>query len=358
MLVFRWDYIMTTLPTISWLDNPEKVVADALRQYGLSATRLTRLSSTSNGVFRVGTGDSDFVLRLHRFSNQEIEAAEWASNIASELQWLQALSRDTELDVPHPLANRDGGLVTLVDSGEDKPVLCSVLGWMDGRFYNRGLRPGHLAKVGALTARLHNYSESGRFVPPAGFNRGRADGIDGPNKYSEFPPMQSDVGGVVDYLGRLCGELGGELGKMITTSAERVWSDLDELGMGNDRFGLIHADIHQWNYLFGQGKVKLIDFDNVGYAHYLYDFAVILNNVLDRPHYGALRDAMLQGYQTVRPLPANYRRYIRSLIALRNLQLIQWTLIWPAGSVERKQRWYDVEESLAHLRGYMENEEW
>ncbi len=348
---------MFTPTKITWLHQPQKIVAEALAQYGLSATRLTQMSSTSNAVFRVATVDGNFVLRLHRFSNQNIEAAGWTSNIASELLWLQALSRDTDLDVPHPLTNQQGELVTLIDTDEDKPVLCSALMWMDGRFYNKGLRPIHLAKIGTLTASLHNYSASGQFVPPPGFNRDRADAIDGPTRYSEFPPMQSDVRDVVDYLGRLCSELDAALGKMITASAERVWADLEEFGMGSDRFGLIHADIHQWNYMFWQGKAKLIDFNNVGYAHYLYDFSVILNNLVDRADYAVLRDAALQAYQRTRPLPTNHRRYIRSLIALRNLQLIQWTLIWPAGSIERKQRWYDVEESLTHLRLYAANED-
>ncbi|PZR99044.1 MAG: hypothetical protein DLM69_07830 [Candidatus Chloroheliales bacterium] len=347
---------MTTSTKITWLHNPHKVVSAALQHYALNATRLAPMSSTSNAVFRVATADGDFTLRLHRFDETGIETTEWLKYITSELLWLQALSRDTDLNVPHPLANQYGELVTLIDTDEDKQVFCSALGWMEGRFYNAGLRPAHLERMGELTARLHNYSESGQFVPPPDFYRDRADALDGPNKNFEFPPMQSDVREAADYLNRLCSVFDAAVGKIVVAAIEQVWSDLGDFGMDNDRFGLIHADIHQWNYMFWQGKPKLIDFNNVGYAHYLYDFSVILNNLLDRDDYAVLRDATLQGYQRIRPLPANHRRYMRSLIALRNLQLIQWTLIWPVGSLERKQRWYDVEESLRHLRLYVANE--
>ncbi len=348
---------MSKPPKITWLHHPLQVVADALAQYGLSATRLTPMSSTSNAVFRVGTARGDFVLRLHHFGEGGIEDTEWVKYVTSELLWLQALSRDTDLDVPHPLTNQHGELVTLVDTAEDKPILCSVLGWMEGRFYNAGLRAAHLQKIGELVAHLHNYSESGQFVPSPDFYRDRADALDGPNRFFQFPVMQSDIGELAAYFEEQCAEFDAATRKIVITALARVWADLADFGTGNDRFGLIHADIHQWNYLFWQGRPKLIDFNNVGYAPYLYDFSVILNNILDRADYPALRDAMLQGYQRVRPLPDNQRRYIGSLIALRNLQLIQWTLLTPPDSQERKERWYDVEESLRHLHIYVADED-
>ena len=58
---------------------------------------------------------------------------------------------------------------------------------------------------------------------------------------------------------------------------QRVRRVQDELGGGPDTFGLIHADIHQKNYLFCDGQLRLIDFDDSGWGHYLYDFAVTLN---------------------------------------------------------------------------------
>jgi Ser/Thr protein kinase RdoA (MazF antagonist) len=348
---------MSTSTKITWLYNPQAVAIAALERYGLDAMRLVPLPTTHNAVYRVATADGDFSLRLHRMDVGENDLAEKANHVRSELLWLQALSRDTDLFVPHPLTTSAGELVTLAQTEADEPVVCSMLHWMAGRFYNKGLRTWQLERVGELTAHLHNYSESGRFVPPPSFQRDRADGLDGPNKLFEFLPMQTDVREVTEYLGGLCYQYDAEVGRLASAAIERVWSDLGELGAGNDRFGLIHADIHQWNYLFWRSGTKLLDFNNVGYAHYLYDLAVTLDNLLDRADYPALRNALVQGYQRVRPLPADYRRYLRSLIALRNLQVVQWPLTLPLDSPARRQHWSGVTRGFEHLKSYLTDED-
>jgi Ser/Thr protein kinase RdoA (MazF antagonist) len=350
---------MPTSPKITWLHNPLKVAGAALERYGIAATQLTPMSTSHNAVYRVATADGDFSLRLHRPDTGQNDPAWFANYVRSELVWLQALTRDTALAVPQPLTTTAGELVTMVGTDEDEPVVCSALRWMTGRFYNRSLRPVHLARVGELTAHLHDYSQSGRFAPPADFSRGRADGLDGPEELFAFKPMEAEVGAVKEYLGRLAHDYNAEAGGIVNRAVEQVWADLAAWGYGNDRFGLIHGDIHQWNYLFEHGRAKLLDFNNVGYAHYLYDFAVILENLLGRDDYAALRDGLLQGYQKVRALPSDYHRYLRSLIALRSLQNLHWPLTLPLGSRERELHWPGVEKGLRQLRPYISgDDEW
>ncbi len=333
-----------------------RVAADALAQYGLSEFRLTSMPTYYNTVFRVQTADGDFALRLHRLDVGENNLAEEANYVRSELLWLQAISRDTDLCVPHPLLNQAGELVTIVHTNVGQPQVCSVLHWVVGRFYNQGLRISHLEQVGAMTARLHNYSASGQFVPPPGFERDRADGLDGPQQLFEYLPMLTDVREPATYWGKLLAEYDAGAGTIVTAAIERVWADLNEFGMGNDRFGLIHADIHQGNYLFGRGEVRLLDFNNVGYAHYLYDLAVTLDNLIGRANYAMLKAALLLGYQRVRALPTNYGRYLRSLIAPRNLSCL-WPLTLPSTSAERQQHWHELDEGLERLRSYVAGED-
>jgi Ser/Thr protein kinase RdoA (MazF antagonist) len=343
---------MSTSTKITWLANPQRVAAEVLARYGLTATRLTTMSTSHNAVYRVKSAGGDFALRLHWLDEYKLEPDAGRRYINSELLWLQALSRDTAIGVPQPLPNLDGELVTLVQD-EGKLVPCSMLRWVEGRFYNKGLRGGQLERVGEITALLHNYSESGQFVPPPGFLRERADGLDGPNRIFELLPMQTHEREVVEYVGGLFGGYDAEASTTVSAAIARVWPALAEFGIGADRFGLIHADIHQWNYLFWRGEIKLLDFNNVGYAHYLYDLAVTLNNLLDRDDYPALRAALLHGYQRVRPLPANYPRYLDNLIALRDLQVVQWPITLPLDSAERRQHWSGVARGLEHLHRYL-----
>lgn len=348
---------MATSKKITWLENALKVAAAALERYGLKARRLTAMPTYHNAVYRVTTADGDFSLRLHRPDTGQNDLTWFANYVRSELVWLQAISRDTKLAVPQPMMTGAGELVTLVTTDEDGPVVCSVLRWMKGRFYNESLRPTHLARVGEFTAHLHDYSEGGQFVPPPGFYRGRADGLDGPGGVFEFRPMDADVREVVEYVAGLFASEDAEASRVVGEAIARVWAHLGEFGPGNDRFGLIHGDIHQWNYLFWHGETRLLDFNNIGYAHYLYDLAVTLDNLLDRADYAALRDGLLQGYQRVRPLAHDYQRFLRSLIALRNLQVVQWPITLPLGSRERERHWAEVEKGLAHLRLFLADED-
>src|SRR4029450_890805 len=57
--------------------------------------------------------------------------------------------------------------------------------------------------------------------------------------------------------------------------------------------GLIHGDLHHKNVLFHRGEARAIDFDDCGWGFHLYDLAVTLSELEDRPRYGELRDALL-----------------------------------------------------------------
>jgi Ser/Thr protein kinase RdoA (MazF antagonist) len=91
-------------------------------------------------------------------------------------------------------------------------------------------------------------------------------------------------------------------------------------------FGLIHADLHQYNLLFGHDTVRAIDFDDCGFGPLIYDFAVPLSMLQHRVEYPSLRAGLLAGYRRVRHLSAEHEAYIDTFIALRLLQDALWVL--------------------------------
>jgi Ser/Thr protein kinase RdoA (MazF antagonist) len=72
--------------------------------------------------------------------------------------------------------------------------------------------------------------------------------------------------------------------------------------------------------------VRLIDFDDCGFGHFLFDLHVTLIEVQRFPNYEALRAALLRGYRSVRPLDPAHEAYLNSFFALRCLQLLIWVL--------------------------------
>ena len=72
--------------------------------------------------------------------------------------------------------------------------------------------------------------------------------------------------------------------------------------------------------------MRAIDFDDCGFGPFLYDLAVPLAVLHDRPAYPALRAGLLAGYRRLRPLPPAHEEYIDTFIALRRVQDALWVL--------------------------------
>ncbi|MET0885113.1 MAG: phosphotransferase, partial [Mycetocola sp.] len=85
--------------------------------------------------------------------------------------------------------------------------------------------------------------------------------------------------------------------------------------------GLIHADLHLGNALFQCGEVKLIDFDDCGTGPRLYELAVAVWELRERPDHAVFRDQLLAGYRTHREVDASH---LDDFIALRQVAFDLW----------------------------------
>jgi Ser/Thr protein kinase RdoA (MazF antagonist) len=73
--------------------------------------------------------------------------------------------------------------------------------------------------------------------------------------------------------------------------------------------------------------MRLINFDDCGWGHYLYDLAVTTLHVVPSPPYGpGLRAAFLAGYRQVRELSPAHEALIDTFWMLRELQDMTWYL--------------------------------
>jgi Ser/Thr protein kinase RdoA (MazF antagonist) len=211
------------------------------------------------------------------------------------------------------------------------PRVCAVLRWIDGRFVDRGLTPIHLARLGATLAGLQ--AHGARWTPPAGFVRWRLDGLTAASRLAsvsgpEAPtpsriPEADDAEAAIDLIRRLLSAAAAEPAIRVIEQARATFATL---AATPGSAGLIHGDLHQENALFVDGVAAAIDFDDCGWGFHLYDIAVPLSELTERPRSGALRDALLDAYARRRPLPADVDEHLDALIGYRGLQLITWVL--------------------------------
>ena len=309
-----------------------RLAAAALAEYDLPGARLAPLVHAFNTTFQVTDARGNrYALRITLPGKCSV------AEVQSELAWLVALHRDTNLVVPEPVSSRLGALLTVASApGVPEPRICALFRWLPGRFVRAGLMPRHLEQVGRLTAQLQNHAQG--FQLPPGFTRPRIDDI--PATRAAVVPLLAKVRPTDDVA-------------LVEAALDRVAATLDRLGHGVDAYGLIHSDLHQWNYLFHHGQIHLLDFDDCGYAPFLYDLAVTTFEVEQYSHFRALRAALLAGYGATRPLPPDPETVLTTLTQLRRIQNLIWDISLQ-GDVYRREHWQQIVTSgLDRLRAFV-----
>ncbi len=297
----------------------------ALSRFGLDQARLRLLRHEHNTTFRVDADGSRFVLRINR------QGVHGPDTIRSELAWLGALTTDTDLGVPEPVTALDGSPVVSVPDGDGTEALAAVLlRWQPGRFVGVRLTPRHLRQVAVLEVGLQRHAE--RWDRPAGFVRPRVDALTSAARRASVAPS-GDVPGPhptaddVEACLALVDELLSHSDTAIVERALRVvWATTSEIIDRPGASRLIHADLHDENFLFHDGRARAIDFDDCGWGAPLYDLAVTLWELEGRERYDERRDALLEEYAHHLPLPANHHDHLNALFLLRRVQMLMWFL--------------------------------
>jgi Ser/Thr protein kinase RdoA (MazF antagonist) len=332
-----------------------RLAAVALGAYDLPPARQTLLAHLFNTTFRVETEQGQrYVLRIHRAGTPTVES------VGAEMEWLAALRRDTELEVPAPVPTRSGDLLTVAAArGVPQAHICVLFRWLPGRRLRRGLIPAHLERVGELMARLQQHALG--WGPSRGLARGRVDYPIEAARHAPDPFAPEIIQGIHALV---AGTLSAAEAAPVTDVLELVREAEESLGIVGTNwksgggwpatFGLIHADLHYGNLLFGRGTVRAIDFDDCGFGPLLYDPAVMLSALLGWPEYGALRAALLAGYRRVRPLPPEEEAHLDALVALRQVQDALWVLEWRKHPAIGHDWAAEARRSLAPLATFLE----
>lgn len=281
---------------------------DIIGTYDLSGARLLPISETENKVYRVETEHGDrYVLRIHR------PEAKSLIEIQSEMEWLSALRRDTDIVAPEPVATTNGEWVATAQRLEEaRPRHCVLFRWVEGELVGENPDAGKFSRMGGLMAKLHRHAR--RFRPSEGFYRGDPNGYQFDDDAISPTLLREDT-----YLRP------GDLDHMREALA-LIRDHMRELGRSADVFGLIHGDLHLFNCLYFEGDVRPIDFDDCGWGHFLYDMAVSLLMIQDREDCDALTRSFLEGYRRVEPFDPDLERYLETFNVARRFIDLPWLL--------------------------------
>ena len=286
----------------------------ALAHFPVDAENVELIAHSENVTFKVSVrgSDTEFALRLHRPGYNSI------GELNSERVWAEAL-QEAGLSVPGSLLTDRGKYFVSIDiPGVARQCYAGMTTWIEGTPLSEYLeansdrdeRVRFFRRIGESAAAIHN--QATRWEEPPGFERQRLD-LDGLlgeaprwGRFWEHPDLTSAEK------------------RLLLRARERIRDALIDYGERPDNFSLIHADLHPANIVYNGEDLALIDFDDSAYGWHLYEFASALIEDRLSPGFGALRDAMLEGYREHRPFTGRDADMLPDFLLLRGMAIIGW----------------------------------
>jgi len=284
-----------------------EVAREALPEFGFPSSAPLRLVHyRENAVFRIDAPGEPhpWVMRVHRLAYRT------PAEIRSELAWTTALASAGVRTAPVRPSTSGDTLAIVGARGLPEPRTVTVIGWIEGVALADDDSSDAYRLVGRTSALIQRHGRS--WTPPSWFTRPTwdLDGLVGPRS------LWGDYADLVS--------LGGERRRLMDRIAGLVRRRLDAFGRGPDRFGLAHADLMPDNVLVHDGTPHVIDFDDCGYGWYLYDLATLLAIRTGDPEATRVRDAWVEGYRSVAPLPEAHLEILDTLVMARLLLGLGW----------------------------------
>ena len=278
----------------------ERLARKALAAYAMEDAPLSFLAEGRNVTYQVRTGGEQFALRI-------CDAGRERGELLPELLWLVALRRDTRLVVPEPLLATDGEILRSVSvPGVPGFHPCVLFSWVDGERPSDEPTPEQMRALGRFTAALHQHGRTHRL---AGGWRRSSETLDA--AVPDRIPVPHDTGVDVDVF---------------RAAIPRIRASMNALGSGADAIGSIHGNLHPPNVLFSGDEARAIAFAACHSGYYVYDLATICDALAGKETFSELRAALLQGYESLHPLPSNLDRHLPAFAALRTIDTVRRVL--------------------------------
>jgi Ser/Thr protein kinase RdoA (MazF antagonist) len=287
----------------------DDILAEAAWRYGVDAGALSELEGFENFIYQYQRGGADYILRL----SQSLRRS--ADYIRGEMEWIDFLA-DGGIPAAQPIpSQRDNPLEVIpCDSGgsyfvaaafervpgvilDDDPQAKATY-WNETLFENWG----------RLMGQMHSRSKEYTVSDPA-FKRQEWHQYD-VLALARFIPAEQDL---------------------VLERGNALIDKLKALPRDRDSYGLIHADLTQWNFCVHEGELAVFDFDSCEYCWFAKDIAVALyyapasDEGDDRQAFaGGFLRSFLRGYLGENPLDPSWLRLIPDFLTLQKLLLYSY----------------------------------
>lgn len=302
------------------------LVERVLSRYAFKPREIEHLVTHSNVMFRVvADNGNQMVLRVGT------PHANYRSNIEIEVSWLDAIGKETGLDVVQPIATSEGKLIVdEFDESIEKERACVLFSWVPGRPMGDGSGPFAYRLLGSMSASLQQHGRT--WMPPTPERMRLWDEVFYYRQDSDPVIIQNPAYGHLFT------------GPRATTI--RKARDLAQ-GVLDDSYAaavpqVVHGDLHEWNVHFASSRIYALDFEDVMWALPAQDVSICLYSSRNSEVKADIRAAFQKGFESVAPWPIVDERQLDGFHAARQIMLMNY-----AG------RTLPVDEAAAYLDDVM-----
>lgn len=285
-----------------------KMAQMGLSKWGMGPDATAKLINLSENATFMATDPNtnrQIVVRMQRSGYSSPEA------IRSEMAFINSLVESHVVDTAKPQLSVDGDYIVdlALDDEHRQAVAFERLSGKEPDLEQKDLAYW-FEKLGAITARLHQHAKI--WQRPQWFTRRRWDyeGIIGEHAF--WGPWQASLG------------LDDEGEEIFAKTLEIVKPQVLKFGTAPDRFGIIHGDMRATNLLVDGEKLQVIDFDDMGFGYYMFDFGAALSFMEQSPDIDKFARSWVNGYESVHRLSDEERSMLPTFSILRRIELCAW----------------------------------
>lgn len=263
---------------------PNTVVMDDIQrmlvEYELSHSHVELLHSTDHFNAKIVTKSEIYFLKILGVGYSE-------ARLTSQFRFTDFL-RDGGLSIPAPVATVAGRRFARLGV-DDGRRLGALFPWIEGETLGDRVENHWLERCGELLARLHVQAQ--RFEPPPEFETSSWDEVYAPPDGGWLDSILAEL--PIDSEGRA----------IIRQVVSRTRDLVLLLQCDRESYGLIHADFHGENLIFDGKDIWIVDCEDFGWGHLLFDVAwSALLFAKHHPNSKASFDSFRKGYERIRPL--------------------------------------------------------
>ena len=227
-----------------------KLLDFAAANYGFDKETLHFISDSTNQIYLFKKEETSYILRFSQRNADKIHETK------AEMDWLYYLAKNN-IGVGLPL-NAAGGELVVSTQDDGKNFVVTSFKTVTGGFWDKNAPAKWNGKLfynwGKTMGDIHRLTK-------------------------DFKPANAhDVRGTFD--GRFALDDNVKNAPSVNKIVEGIIGEMMALPKDKDSYGLIHNDMHPWNFLIDGEKINVFDFDDSLYGWFALDMGIALYHAL------------------------------------------------------------------------------